>query len=134
MNVKQLVDAIIEAIDGTITPAGKVFAGRIYPQDVSDEIWSVTAAPGSQQIGGNNAKYKVEYSVQINGFNQDAEVLYSKDQSVIEAIQQLVIDNPQIISAHIQPMSDQDLAGMEMRQGTWAATITTYAPGWKDWS
>lgn len=134
MNAKEIVEAVMTAlVDGGVADNSHVFAGRIYPQDASDGIWCVTATPGSNLYGGNNATYKIAYQLTVSGYHSDAEQLYGKDAAVLSSLQQLVTNNPQVIRMSMQPMADQDIPGAEVRMGSWVGTILTYAPGWKDW-
>ncbi len=129
MDAKQVIEAVMSAlVDNGIVADSNIFAGRIYPQEAHSNLWCVVCNGGLTD-GGNNAKFKSQYNVQITAYDTDAEKLYDKDKAVHQALTKLY-GNPQIISLDFGPLQDMDIAGADQRQIVWNGTITTFVPGW----
>lgn len=132
MNVKQVVDAVIEQmIAAGLAADGRIFAGHIYPQNIQNGLWSVTPQPGDEE-GGNNANYKINYSIRISGYDTDVSLLYQADAVIRKSLQQFRIDSPEVISVTLSSPSDDDVLGFEQRQVSWTVNVKTFVPGWND--
>lgn len=129
MNTKQLVDALINAlIAAGVTKTGNIFAGRINPDKIKNNIWSVTPLGGSSE-GGSLAQCRNRVQLQIAGYDVDAGKIYAKDNAVMAAIASLLRD-PHVVNYTVSPMSDMDEVGAEQRGIQWIVEMLIYVPGW----
>lgn len=129
MNAKQITDALVEAlIKAKVANRKDVYAGRITPDKLRNNLWSVTLLGGNTE-GGNIAQCRIRYQVRIAGYDVNAEKLLGKDDQVHQALVSLLKD-PHVINFTITPLSDMDVVGAEQRGVQWVCEILTYAPGW----
>lgn len=106
------------------------FVSHIPAANLSlDDAWAIVAQGGSVS-GGNILQWKRSHTLTILYRNNDGSQLYDKDDLLVDALNKCVLlQNYQVISKSLNPMTELQLSANETHVASWQLQITTIKKG-----